>query len=107
MDFAPWGTVYIVRGGKLHKIGCTNGPIEDRLRTLQIGSPLKIELICAFPASEPLHMERELHKIYQGRHVRGEWYRLSEKDVSQLRIDAQNAQREFVKWKAYVNYTDL
>ena len=65
-----------------HKIGISNKP-EYRERTLQSEKPT-IVLLCAkeFPTRIIAEaIESALHKAFEGKRLRGEWFALDEKDV--------------------------
>jgi hypothetical protein len=65
-----------------HKIGISNKP-EYRERTLQSEKPT-IALLCAkeFPTRIIAEaIESALHKTFEDKRLRGEWFALDEKDV--------------------------
>ena len=68
-----------------HKIGISNHP-EYREGTLQSEKPT-IELLCAkqFPSRVIAKaIESALHKTYEAKHLRGEWFQLDAKDIIDL-----------------------
>ena len=68
-----------------HKIGISNHP-EYREGTLQSEKPT-IELLCAkqFPSRVIAKaIESALHKTYENKHLRGEWFQLDAKDIIDL-----------------------
>lgn len=68
-----------------HKIGISNNP-EYREGTLQSEKPT-IELLCAkqFPSRVIAKaIESALHKTYEAKHLRGEWFQLDAKDIIDL-----------------------
>lgn len=68
-----------------HKIGISNHP-EYREGTLQSEKPT-IELLCAkqFPSRAIAKaIESALHKTYEEKHIRGEWFQLEAKDIIDL-----------------------
>ena len=68
-----------------HKIGISNNP-EYREGTLQSEKPT-IELICAKQYPSRLiasSIESALHKAFDKKHLRGEWFKLDEKDVNEI-----------------------
>ncbi len=68
-----------------HKIGISNHP-EYREGTLQSEKPT-IELLCAkqFPSRVIAKaIESALHKTYEDKHLRGEWFQLDAKDIIDL-----------------------
>lgn len=80
--------VYLMidRTNGFHKIGISNKP-QYREHTLQSEKP-SIELICAkeFPSRKIAEaLESALHKTYENKRVRGEWFDLSKEDISDLK----------------------
>ena len=69
-----------------HKIGISNHP-EYREHTLQSEKP-SIELLCAkeFPSRLIAEaIESALHKAYDSKRLRGEWFNLSPKDIQDIK----------------------
>lgn len=69
-----------------HKIGISNSP-EYREKTLQSEKPT-IELIVAkeyLNRNTALNVEKNLHKIYKKNRIRGEWFKLSENDIRNIK----------------------
>ncbi len=79
------GTVYVYlmvdRNTGMTKIGCSNNP-KVRERTLQSEKPT-IEMIGKWPGS--MALEKQLHKKYKTKRVRGEWFRLTDADKKDVR----------------------
>jgi len=78
-------SVYLVaaRGSGLIRIGVASDP-GQRLRELQVGSPLTLDLAHAYPCPDRLAAEaivEELERRFAGRRVHGHWYRLGVVDV--------------------------
>lgn len=76
-EMSGWTYVAEAVGQNLFKIGfTTTEDPDDRLRSLQIGCPHKLELLIAFHSPTP----REFEVALQGaarvgiRHVHGEWF---------------------------------
>lgn len=64
----------------LHKIGRSKSPLK-RERTLQSEKPT-IELIAHWESTTK--KEKELHKKYNEKRVRGEWFDLTNQDISEI-----------------------
>ena len=79
--------VYIMKDEKngCHKIGISNRP-EYREKTLQSDKPFIIMLKAKeFPTRKIARaFEQALHKTYQERHVRGEWFELTPEEVKEV-----------------------
>lgn len=76
--------VYLIKCLKTgkYKIGRSVNPIF-REKTLSAESP-EIETIFVSPLTT-LRSEKELHKKFKGKRIRGEWFSLNESDVEQIR----------------------
>lgn len=74
-----------------YKIGISNNP-EFREKTLQSEKPT-IEMICnkRYVSRKIAHsFEQALHKMYDAKRIRGEWFDLTQKDVSELKLTLDN-----------------
>lgn len=96
MNASMWGTVYVIRAGNTYKIGYTNGSAAQRLRALQVGSPIKLHLFCEIPHPSPARFERELAERYQKRLIHGEWYRLNRHDIYDLQVAEATWRRQYI-----------
>lgn len=81
--------VYLMidKANGFHKIGISNHP-EYREGTLQSEKPT-IELVCAkqFPSRVIASaIESALHSAFGEKRLRGEWFKLTEKDVNDIRL---------------------
>ena len=75
--------IYVIKCGEFYKIGYTSGRcVEPRIRALQTASPHKLQLIDAWEGDTD--SERRIHERFSGLRVRGEWFRLSERELSWL-----------------------
>ena len=87
--FAPAstsGTIYILRqeGTVNYKIGWTTSiDPSSRVSSLQTGSPQRLELIGHFPAASQ-STESALHRIFAASRTSGEWFTLTESQVSDI-----------------------
>jgi len=70
------------------KIGRSHD-IPSRLKAFSTQPPFEYDLIHAFEADNASDAEKRLHNRYQDRHIKGEWFRLSNDDVAAIcRISA-------------------
>lgn len=76
------GFIYLMRNKRngMTKIGWSINP-EFREKTLQSEEP-EVEMIAKFPGS--LQAEGELHALFIDQRVRGEWFNLSEEQISEV-----------------------
>jgi hypothetical protein len=86
--------VYIVRAGRLYKIGRTMR-FPRRYRALQTASPHPLEVVCLLycptcgdeaptDPRESVGLERYLHHAFAHRRVNGEWFRLTKEDLHRI-----------------------
>jgi hypothetical protein len=80
----PAGFVYLIRAENgLVKIGCSGHPAK-RVRELAIG-PLAVELFHQIATDDMAWLEGQLHHRHREKRSRGEWFRLEENDLLELR----------------------
>ena len=70
--------VYFIRAGNVGpiKIGVATN-IQSRMDTLQTGNHLKLALVASIKCDSRLHalyIEKNLHKLFHYKHIRGEWF---------------------------------
>src|SRR5262249_38624309 len=74
------GWVYVIEelGQNLFKVGYTTTTPLDRLRQLQTGNGLKLDLLAAFTCEEPEKVEKALHRLLEAhtQRMKGEWFAL-------------------------------
>lgn len=84
-----------------HKIGIAGDP-EKRLGMMNSGTPHKLELMTTIQADDAREVERQLHRLFNMAHHRGEWYKLPYGAVNSLKgIDRINSEilKEYVDEK--------
>jgi hypothetical protein len=67
----------------IYKIGITND-INSRLSSMQTGCPYNLFAFKAYETKAPATIEKMLHIFFNKKHVRGEWFRLDEKDLQYI-----------------------
>jgi hypothetical protein len=69
-----YSVVYFVQpvGGGLIKIGITTRPVNERLKMLQTGSPVALQVIATCPGHS--RREQELHRQFAKSRRHGEWF---------------------------------
>ncbi len=83
------GIVYLIKSGELYKIGMTTGTIENRVKSLQTGSPHRLEIIHTIKTNDPHNLETYLHDLFKNKRVNGEWFNLDKRDIALIRgLDA-------------------
>ena len=75
---------YVIEGTPgLYKIGRSVDPLK-RLRQLQTGSAVRFQLVRAIRTLFAEEIERDLHRRYAKKRVRGEWFELDSMDLLYL-----------------------
>lgn len=77
------GYVYLVKLDKHYKIGISISP-ESRLQEFTL-LPYPLQDICIENVKNYKQVEKELHKIYAKKRVRGEWFSLDDKDIDYIK----------------------
>jgi len=71
--------IYVIHCDGYCKIGTTRDDPEQRLKTLQTGSPHELHLMVVAPGGAD--EEKALHERYAHKWVRGEWFELDYEDI--------------------------
>jgi len=66
-------------GSDYYKVGKTTNSADKRLQGLQTGNPQLLVKVAEYPC--PLSVEKKLHYLLSGKRVKGEWFRLNQKDL--------------------------
>ncbi len=77
------------------KIGITVGMAADypnrRLKTMQAGNCRKLSMIYLSPMIERVSTaESKLHRLYKKKHISGEWFKLNQKDIDNIKFFGEN-----------------
>ncbi len=86
--------VYLFQMEQFYKIGIATKP-KERRRSLQTGSPFKVELLKAWPVDSAREIEAALHERFGTHRKTGEWFNLPEDLVANL-LQVENI-TEFVR----------
>lgn len=77
--------IYFIQArGNEVKIGRTKNEPTIRMKALQTGSPVVFNLYGYILVPMWLKTEKIAHDMCKERHIRGEWYRLTEKEIDSL-----------------------
>lgn len=68
---------------RFFKIGRTNNP-GHRMTDFGVLLPFKISIVHIIPCQDSHALESQLHQKYRNRRVRGEWFALTNEDVSEI-----------------------
>lgn len=81
-----YGFVYLIHNATqdTYKIGKSKDPVK-RLSQLRTSSPDEIAIVCTIETSDMDRLEGELHQEFADKHIRGEWFRLTQPDVEYIK----------------------
>ena len=79
------GYLYFIKakGTDFYKIGISDNP-ESRLKQLQTGNPVQLELVSSIYCLYPKDRESELHSALSELNENGEWFSIKDDDVKEL-----------------------
>lgn len=90
--------IYLVTDGVFTKIGTTTNAL-NRLINLQTANARKLVLICVIEGG--WDEEQALHKMFEHKKVRGEWFNLTKEDVDYIRDNFVNENK--VWFQSYID----
>ena len=73
-------------GFNLYKIGVTQRDCSGRIKQLNHCSPFEVVLVSSTPTHDGYNVEFLLHRELKEKHVRGEWFRLTDADLRKLQF---------------------
>ena len=73
-------------GRRLYKIGYTRREVSKRIKELKTGNGHDIYLVDSFQSEWGTKIESMLKKRYSNFNVSGEWFNLSESEISEFKI---------------------
>ena len=85
--FTQRNNLYFIRNGgpgpvtSLIKIGYSKDP-SNRLKQLQVGNPVRLELRTTIGVSNGYQAENNAHQYFSDKRVNGEWFELTEKSIN-------------------------
>lgn len=77
------GYLYVVKLDSAYKIGISKNP-KQRLKEFTL-LPYKLETIVCEKVYDYAQLEAELHLFFSDKHMRGEWYKLEESDITKIK----------------------
>ncbi len=87
--------VYIMKSNEYYKIGVSSNP-QKRLKELQTGNPVEIEIVNSWKVRFAMELEKKLHDLFDRERVRLEWFKLDNEDLENIKkyIEANIVQEE-------------
>lgn len=83
------GCVYIIHcvGFPYYKIGVTILNPKARVEALQTGVPFELKVEYALQVTDRYEVEYKIHKRYDSKRVRGEWFMLNDDDLEAIKSE--------------------
>lgn len=75
-----------INGDKIYKIGYTKRSIEKRLKEFKTGNGAEIYLVDSFASKWGTKIEALLKRKYSHCNISGEWFNLSESEISDFKL---------------------
>lgn len=93
--------IYLARqsNSDMYKIGISKKDPLLRLKELQTGNAIPLELVQQFETKHSFKMETALHSEFQSKRLEGEWFILSESDIKNflLLCEEKEVTMDFLK----------
>lgn len=88
---APVGYIYVLKadGSDFYKIGKSK-EYTDRIKKLRIQLPFKVGIYCVFKTTSTDEVERLIHDQWKENRVNGEWFKIDEDQIEQLKYFISN-----------------
>lgn len=80
---------------KLYKIGYTKRKVNQRVKELKTGNAANFEIIDSFYSKWGTKIEASLHKRFNDKKIKGEWFNLTNKDVLNFKSNCQLLHENF------------
>lgn len=78
------GTIYLISDGQYTKIGATTYNPEKRRNELQTGNPRCLKILGTYITKNRFIQEQKLHNDFSHKNILGEWFDLTDYDVSEI-----------------------
>lgn len=81
------GYIYLIcdPNQNVYKIGVTKNLVQDRIKKLQTGNASELHIIHTIETEYPFRLETMLHNKFKDKKVHGEWYSLSQDDITNFK----------------------
>lgn len=81
------GYIYLIcdPNQNTYKIGVTRNLVQDRIKKLQTGNASELHMIHTVKTEYPFRLETMLHNKFKDKKVNGEWYSLSQDDITNFK----------------------
>lgn len=73
-----------------YKIGMTKQKMEKRLKALQTGNASNLEVYYIHETEDAYTLEAMLHRKYQSKRIKNEWFELSDEEVRGFKSVCEN-----------------
>jgi hypothetical protein len=91
------GKVYLIANDEWtqFKIGVTTRDISKRIKSLKTGNASELSVILSFDTIHHRKVEKWMHNKHHTKRLNGEWFALSDDDISNFISDCQKAHDTF------------
>lgn len=78
------GYIYVIKAGRYYKVGKARR-LGDRVETHQTSNPLEVKLIVEKWVKDYDSAEEELHKMFDHKRVKREWFKFNRDDIKAIK----------------------
>lgn len=79
-----WSYIYLVRCNEFYKIGYAYD-VDSRFDSFKSSNPYEVSLEFALKVSNAKELERKLHRQYQEKRHKREWFKLNYEDILEIK----------------------
>ena len=99
------GYIYIIKciGQNIVKIGRSINP-HSRLQGIKVACPFDVELIFTAQCSNYREVEQYLHKKLSDKHMRGEWFKVSDSDLKDIIKEVESIAKAPIREQRSLEY---
>lgn len=85
----------IIDNDSIYKIGFTKDKIQKRINKLQTGNGYELIERYKFETKYNQKVERRLHKYFNTKRLKGEWFKLDKEDVNSFLQKCEKIENDF------------
>ena len=91
------GYIYAIESNGLLKIGKSTRP-EKRINELKTANPAELNIVCIVECNDMTWLEQNLHNVFEGSRVRGEWFDISDDELKQALAELFPDAEQYPPW---------
>jgi hypothetical protein len=89
--------IYLISDYDSYKIGISKNEPSKRMKALQTGSSVELQIVNVFRSKYANILEKTLHRTYNLEHKRGEWFYLTQPQVDNFLLECDKIEKTFIE----------